>query len=33
MFRLLRWLFFVGTAYIVVQTLPDLARYLRMRSL
>jgi hypothetical protein len=33
MFRLLRWLVFVGLAYLVVQSLPDLARYLKMRSL
>jgi hypothetical protein len=33
MYRLVRWVFIVGFAIVVVQSLPDLARYLKMRSL
>lgn len=31
--RLLRWLVLVAVAALVVQSLPDLARYLRIREM
>jgi hypothetical protein len=33
MFRVVRWLVIVGLTAVAVQSLPDLARYLKMRSL
>lgn len=33
MYRLLRWAVLVGVAAIVISSLPDVARYLRMRAL
>ena len=33
MFRVVRWVVIVGFTALVVQSLPDLARYLKMRSL
>ncbi len=33
MFRFIRWCLIVGLAYLAVESLPDLARYLKMRSL
>jgi hypothetical protein len=33
MYRMVRWVVIVGFAALVVQSLPDLARYLKMRSL
>ncbi len=33
MFRVVRWVVIVGMAALVVQSLPDIARYLKMRSL
>jgi hypothetical protein len=33
MYRMVRWVVIVGLAALVVQSLPDLARYLKMRSL
>jgi hypothetical protein len=33
MYRMVKWLVLVGGAVLVVQSLPDLARYLKMRSL
>lgn len=33
MYRLLRWTVLVGIAALVVSSLPDIARYLRMRAL
>jgi hypothetical protein len=33
MYRAVRWLVIVGLAVVTVQSLPDLARYLKMRSL
>jgi hypothetical protein len=32
MVRALRWVLIVGATAVVVRSLPDLARYLRMRS-
>jgi hypothetical protein len=33
MYKLVRWVVIVGLAALTVQSLPDLARYLKMRSL
>ena len=33
MVRMVRWVLIVGATAIAVRSLPDLARYLRMRSL
>jgi hypothetical protein len=33
MFRVVRWTVIVGLTALAVQSLPDLARYLKMRSL
>jgi hypothetical protein len=33
MYRLIRWIVIVGAGTLAVNSLPDVARYLRMRSL
>jgi hypothetical protein len=33
MFKMIRWLLIVGLSALAVQSLPDIARYLKMRSL
>jgi hypothetical protein len=33
MLRVVRWILIVGATALAVRSLPDLARYLRMRSL
>lgn len=33
MYRALRWVIIVGLTALAVQSLPDLARYLKLRSL
>jgi hypothetical protein len=32
-YRIVRWIVIVGCTALLVQSLPDLARYLKMRSL
>jgi hypothetical protein len=33
MYKMLRWVVIVGLTALTVQSLPDIARYLKMRSL